>query len=225
MRVLSVPNFVDLQVSSTIELEHVDIGDSVPASLERLDPIARARDLSARWRALKRLAEQGQHHYYTALFARNEMRAREPLDRQQRPVAALIGRWYGLLSDYGLSLWRPWAWWFASLVLFAMLYAGAAHPELVGPELVACVPGFGVMGPLQETAAEVYGLAKRTSFLAQVPVEPHVLRGDDFASPLHQLFRDGLPCWVIVAVTAQTLISGLLAFLFGLAVRNHFRVR
>ncbi len=184
-----------------------------------------AAELAARWRALKRLAEQARHHYYTALFARNEMRARAPLDRRQRPLAWLLGRIYGLLSDYGLSLWRPWAWWFAALVIFAMGYARAAHPGLRPAELVACIPGFAVRAPLDEAANEVCTTALAASFFAQAPVVPRLWQIGETGSPFLTLFGPDIPGWVPVAGTLQTLISATLLFFFLLAVRNHFRIR
>ncbi|GBD40937.1 hypothetical protein HRbin39_00309 [bacterium HR39] len=209
---------MDLQASSTIELEYVDIGDSVPASLERLDPIARARDLSARWRALKRLAEQGRHHYYTALFARNEMRAREPLDRQQRPVAALIGRWYGLLSDYGLSLWRPWAWWGGTLAIcFALFWAFHVLFLPLGHPIFACHSDSELTG-FSPWSALLLSLRQGSVFgnLASLP-------GTGWITEC--LYGKHLPGIVMVLAGLQTAFSALLLFLFGLAVRNHFRVR
>lgn len=210
-----VPDFVGMHVDGPVELDLVEIGEEPPEDVRNLPPRQRAAELTARWRALKRLAEQGHHHYYTALFARNEMRARELLDREQRPLAAWLGRVYGALSDYGLSLWRPWAWWLLTLLVATLAYWDGHVRALGVPPFTACAgsgPGNAFWSSL------LFALRQGSVFgnLASIPGSEWVV---------DCLYGERVPAAIIVFAGLQSAVSAVLLFLFLLAVRNHFRIR
>lgn len=209
-----VPDFVGMHVDGPVDLDLVDIDETEPQELRGLDPRERAAELAARWRALKRLAEQGRHHWYTALYARNENRARAPLDRDQRPLAALLGRIYGALSDYGLSLWRPWAWWGAFLLLGTLLYWDA-HLRMAASPGFACGDG----GPVNAFWSALLLALRQGSVLGNLAGLP----GSEWITAC--LYGSRVPAPVVLLAGVQSAVSAVLLFLFLLAVRNHFRVR
>ncbi len=209
-----VPDFVGMHVDGPVELDFVEIGEEPPEDVRKLPPRERAAELTARWRALKRLAEQGRHHYYTALFARNETRAREPLDREQRPLAARVGRIYGALSDYGLSLWRPWAWWSGAVVVCAVLYWVAYWLSWDHAPFLGCIADEG----------STVGAALWRS-LRSALVFGGAFTAADFDWARACLFGASEPWPVTLLGIVQSVFSAVLLFLFLLAVRNHFRIR
>lgn len=210
-----VPDFVGMHVDGPVELDLVEIGEEPPEDVRKLPPRERAAELTARWRALKRLAEQGRHHYYTALFARNETRAREPLDREQRPLAARVGRIYGALSDYGLSLWRPWAWWLFTLAIATLTHWDGHIRKFGTPPFTTCL---GVEDGNAFWSAVMFALRQGSVFgnLASIPGSEWVV---------DCLYGEHVPAAIILLAGLQSAFSAVLLFLFLLAVRNHFRIR
>ena len=207
-----LPDFVQAHFKEPPDLDLITIG--------REAPDVPAEELTARWRALKRMAAQTGHHYYTALFAAEETKARRPIDRTQRFSAWVVGWLYQWLSNFGLSIWRPLAWWTASLFLFAVVYNGASPKLFANPtnsricqlfDGTAWITGkFG--------AALTYSLKKALVVGGLAKVE-----GLDGLGSC--LFGDPIPLPVIFTGIFQTAFSGLLILLFILAVRNHMRAR
>ena len=72
------------------------------------------RDLSARWRALKRLAVQGHDHMHELEFFQNELKTRRWSTDRPWHAVFWFGLFYGWLSDFGRSIVRPLFWWAAS---------------------------------------------------------------------------------------------------------------
>ncbi|MEM1378378.1 MAG: hypothetical protein AAGG69_13415 [Pseudomonadota bacterium] len=108
------------------------------------------------------------------------------------------------LSDYGRSEMRVLAWLGVTIVAFAWIYASVKRTTVEGWDLV--------------TASITYSLSQTLAFL---PVSrtsrldyADILFGENAALPLS----------VVWIASAQNLISVLLLFLFGLALRNRFRV-
>jgi len=91
----------------------------------------------AYYRALKRLAIQAHDHDNEMSFFAGEMRARRHVLDFPGPFkkgfASCIRYWAGVLyeitSDFGRSLWRPFAWWMALFLLSASLYHSNAAPK------------------------------------------------------------------------------------------------
>jgi Pentapeptide repeats (9 copies) len=130
--------------------------------------------------------------------------------REQQCRRVVLGRWaglpiatYGFLSDYGRSYLRP------LLLLVATVFLGtfsfAAH--LVG----YWTPALSDMGHTRQAIglsfANTFGVLNiRKDF-----IDPGML--------LH------LPDWLKVVSTIQTIIGLVLLFLFGLGIRNRFRMK
>lgn len=181
-------------------------------------------DLSARWRALKRLAVQGHDHMHELEFFKNEMKTRRWSTDRPWHAVFWFGLFYGWISDFGRSIVRPVVWWTASAYVFALLYLGAA----VAPPL-QCLAGSG--DPWQAAlwisvrkALLFFGLDssdKLTEYYACLyGVIPPAASGQLPAS-----FRLDVPDIVIILGIAQHIISAVLLFLLLLAIRNHFRIK
>ncbi len=207
-------------------------------------------DLSARWRALKRLAVQGHDHEREQAFFKGELKARRwTTDKPWHAVFwfALLYQW---LSDFGRSMVRPLLWWGAGVLGFAGLYLGR-HPALAGNLLsgfdwavkrVTELPGSAapplscMAGPGDPWSAAI-GLSLRKGLL---------FAGLDSTDKLNQIygclygiytdktvvtgqlpnaFSPVIPDAVAFFGLAQLLFSAVLIFLFLLAVRNHFRIK
>jgi hypothetical protein len=210
-----VPDFVGMHVDGPVELDVVEIGEELPEDVRKLPERERSAELTARWRALKRLAEQSRHQYYTALFARNETLARQTLDSEQRPLAAWLGRIYGTLSDYGLSLWRPWAWWLLTLLVATLVYWDGHTRELAAQPFTACADG----RPGNAFWLALLFALRQGSVLGNLASIP----GSEWV--VDCLYGGRVPAAIIVFTGLQSAFSAVLLFFFLLAVRNHFRIR
>jgi hypothetical protein len=78
--------------------------------------------LSARYRYLRKLAQEGRDHDRELRFFADEFRSRRwREDKPWRP-AFLFGFLYDLFSKFGRSVWRPLFWWCATTLGFAIYY-------------------------------------------------------------------------------------------------------
>ncbi len=212
VRFCQIPDFVQAHFREPPDLDLIEIGREAPE--------VPAEELTARWRALKRMAAQTGHHYYTALFAAEETKARRPIDRHQRFGAWVVGWLYQWLSNFGLSMWRPLVWWAASLLLFAVVYNGTS------PKLFFDVTNGRICQLFDGTAwitgkfgaALTYSLKKALVVGGLAKVEGL----DDLGACL---FGEPIPLGVVFTGIFQTAFSGLLILLFVLAIRNHMRAR
>lgn len=159
-RFLVVPSFVQAHFAEAPRLDNSLFG-SRHLQLKRLwgrnrakDKTANTPDVSAQWRALKRLAIQGHDHEREQTFFAEELRSLRGTTDWLLPrlwnFFSRDGRvwpgggryWFGLLyqafSDFGRSLMRPLLWWCGGIIVFALAYldrhfAASAYPtDLVG---------------------------------------------------------------------------------------------
>ena len=158
-----------------------------------------------RWRALKRLAEQGKDHVSERRFLKEEVIARRGITDKWWNASFWFGVFYQLLSNFGLSLSRP-------LIAWLMVLSG-----------FACTYAYGSDGPWQ--TAFLLSLHKSlpalSSFSGGLPGLYARLYGVASCDP----FRPIIPDSVAVLGMMQTLFSAVMIFLFLLAVRNRFRVK
>ena len=230
-----------------------------------------ARDLFARWRALKRLTIQAYDTDRELAFNAKEIQAERAASRWPFPVApddwklwprSSSGFLYWLFSDYGRSLVRPVGFWLAAILIFAAVYL--SQTEVMQRDLVLqdawwwssaaqtghyavanTVPCF-TAPPAQANETTVGGLSEKLRSQTNARAEAlHlafrnafvVLDGGSDAS--HRMYGClyGLelyaaqspvpivPSAVSTASAIQKLISGVLIFLFGLALRNMLKVK
>jgi len=129
-----VPDFIQATFAAPPRLDdcRIEPRRNSPTSLAAVKAIFSADpELSARWRALKKLAIEAHDHDRELAFFKGELQSRRwTADPPWRPMF-WFGLFYEWLSDYGRSVFRPLAWWAVAIALFAGLYVGET-PTLAG---------------------------------------------------------------------------------------------
>lgn len=209
-------------------------------------------DLTARWRALKRIAVQGHDHMHELEFFGRELKSRRWSTDRPWHLAFWFGLVYGLVSGFGRSIFRPLFLWAVSPFVIAPLYL-CAHFHYRG----LSVSSFGwtidrfVLQPLGAGKAETFhclvgageawqaalGISARKAllFFGQDASDKLELNYaclfnvvTQHAAPSGKLpssFHLDVPYSVILLGAAQHIITAVLLFLLLLAIRNHFRIK
>ncbi len=180
-------------------------------------------NLTARYRALKRMAIQAHDHKNEQNFFAAELKSMRdvPWFTWQGWWWRQLGRVYEILSDFGRSFFRPIWWWGVSVLFFAHIYlslrthgesecivgVGKAVWAGIGLSFLQGLFPFGsVSGNRDVLHACLYGV--------------HPQYGAEGARPVPMI-----PQWLIAVEAIQTLFSLLLIFLLLLSIRAHFRVK
>jgi hypothetical protein len=171
------------------------------------------------FRALKRLAVQGHDHLREAEFHAGEMKARR--GTSDKPFGPNAGAyWFGLLyqatSNFGRSLVRPVAWLAGLLPAFAGLYWALATESEARCSAVTAAAYLSFRKGIALTSLEANEKLKQAYAC---------LYGTSSASPGQATVVPVIPNLVEALTVLQTILSGVLLFLFALALRNHFRIR
>ena len=268
-----VPDFIQAHFEEAPRLDNMQVAR--PLGLDLLSE-RQARDICARWRALKRLATQANDTDRELEFNAREIRAELSMSHWLIPVRLLDGKkwleavrscfgWlYGFFSDYGRSLFRPFLAWAIGIALFAAFYLSQTEDMRRQLELqdVSYVLAAGEAGsyalshfvpcfalgekPADPNQTRVDGLSEKVRSQTNARAEALnlafrnafvVLDGGNDAS--HRMYgclyglelyggQDAVPIVpraVSAASAIQKLISGVLIFLFGLALRNMLKVK
>lgn len=251
---LQVPSFIQANFTQAPRLDELVVPSSASATnfIEQL--LERDKSLEARWRSLKRLAEEAKDQSREQEFFKGELKARRwSIDWPWHPVFwfALA---YEVLSGFGRSFLRPVFWLLVVIAVFFCLYL-EAHPTLADRnesgfdwvwvhaasvyenksiesiEQVVCeVP---VSGSDAVTAAFSLSVRNTLPFaglggpekLNQVYRCLYGVEGTKSAGFPETRMTPRIPDRVAFYGMAQTLISAVLIFLFLLALRNHFRIK
>ncbi|WP_411727636.1 pentapeptide repeat-containing protein [Methyloglobulus sp.] len=164
-------------------------------------------DTAARaYRTLKLAFAQQQATHEEQRFFRLEMDEEAARASRSQRWLFVVYKW---VSDYGFSLSRPTFWWLVFMLLFSLIYSLLA--------------GFTLCMPCQADCHIRYDLLQFT-LLQALPL-PGL---DKWSDSLRQgLFpKEGWgSVWIIVAVMIHKAISLLAVFLFGLALRNLFKMK
>ena len=169
----------------------------------------------ARYRALRRLAVLGHDHDSEAWAFKGETRAKRGTEHKWHHAAFWYGVAYDALSDFGRSLSRPLAVWFASVIVFATIYftnAGVRAAEWFQPCSGNDVP--------KALRAFIFSTANALPFIGSNCAEEARAFYTCVGVPLEQV-----SAWSPIIQMGQTLWSTVLIFLFLLAVRNQFRIK
>jgi hypothetical protein len=196
------------------------------------------RDLSARWRALKRLAVQGHDHMHELEFFQNELKTRRWI--MDRPWHAVFwfGLFYGWFSGFGRSILRPLIWGAVNALAFAPLYLGAHFDrveELISAsggtvaQSLGCLAGSGepwqaALWISARKALLFFGLDSSDKLTQHYACLYGVIPPTTSSKLPSGVYLD-VPDSVIALGVAQHIISAVLLFLLLLAIRNHFRIR
>jgi hypothetical protein len=163
-----------------------------------------------------------------------------------------FGLGFGALSDFGRSLWRPFLSWVALMLLCAVFFLGERDDTSAARNALAPTGFFGTVTayvttthdalsnppaclvkgrkPFASTNAvtEAFLLSLKNALVLNIGSTESARRA---LGCLYGLEQDGdpqyvsVPTFVSVVSTAQALASGLLIFLFVLAVRNLLRLK
>ena len=221
-RCRKVPNFIQAHFPEASRLDDIE----VPTVTDIAKGTREQRlHLTARYRALKRLAIQGHDHDRELQFFADEMRSQ--LDERWKLKSVLIAL-YGHFSDFGRSILRPAAWWSVLFLLFGGIYYLGHRGWLLDGWHSACVSGDG--SPLLN--AIYLSLRKGLIFpgLSQTgkidQVNACLFGFQTFATEdgVRRVVPD-IPLEVAFLGMAQTLLSGILIFLVLLVFRNRFRIK
>lgn len=172
--------------------------------------------LTSRYRALRRLANQGHDHENEAKAFKGEIRSKRGISHKIWHAAFWFGAFYDAISDFGRSMTRPFYLWLLSIPLF--MWAYLAHAGKVSVALTACYDG---------TSTWLKSLLfSLKSALLFVPWDREQIRSA-YACLYPQLKGPevGAPTAHAFIQAAQSVWSALLIFLFILAVRNQFRIK
>lgn len=185
---------------------------------------ARLLEIVNCFRVLTALAKEIDANDLAFIFHKEELRAkyRLPIGNGVGRPEAFIGRWYGLLSDYGDSFVRPILWLLASLCAFSIFYGSKVPDQLnrveaaIGVSLgmqfrpfAALDPGFGRLGDAAATQACETEL-KGAGPLSTTCMYYHL--ATDHGAELK------------AASFSQTLLSVAFLFLIALGLRRKYQV-
>ena len=134
-------------------------------------------------------------------FHRQEMRCKRQMAIDEKKAVRWLYMLYACCADYGISIWRPLAAMGVLITLGAALFSFHTGMQGTPPAGSTFWRGMG------------WGLANMVPFTG-------------FARTYFELdFYRGLPVWLKIYAGAQTLAAIPLLFLFGLGLRNTFRLR
>ncbi len=222
--------FLDLQFTDTAkaipcDFRQVDfhlppLMDSFPSDLSKFIQTNTGKkrdkdfyqDCEAKFRALKQLAEGNNHHQKALEFYGCELYCQRRATNGARNPKNWASYFYGWLSDYGLSLLRPFILWLAVM--------------LGGIGLQAINDGKISFSPTVSVNCErviFYAVPSMPPFVSKPLYQKevrHRLYPKDAEKPAGQLppFNRGVRFF-------QTLTTFIALFLLGLALRNRFKIR
>ncbi|MFO1145798.1 MAG: pentapeptide repeat-containing protein [Rhodospirillales bacterium] len=249
-----VPNFIQAHFSEAPRLDHVsipEVGGIARFLLPMLSGIDADPDLSARYRALKRLAIEAHDQARELDYSANELKAlrghpdsllpcplnllRKDKHGKRLPLwpGGTLGTaryWFGLgyeaLSNFGRSMVLPLVWWGVATVGFAWAYLAHA---VAGVKCAAggsdSTPWSAALGLSIRKALPFAGIASSEK-LSQIYACLYGIHGQaGRLTGLPDRFTPVIPDAVDYLGMGQLVLSILLLFLFLLAVRSHFRIR
>ena len=250
-----VPDFLSAKFAEPVLLDNVQLAAGIePGGLLRsifgglLLWITGGFDaaLSAKYRALKRLAIQSDDHRNEQIFFRGELRGRRYNEDKPWHPAFWVGILYEVASDFGRSILRPILLLFALSLVSSWFYLGRhtladvspraqlqarflSHlPDRTGALFAAAQPAQALsckQGKGDPAAAAVLLAIRQSSVIGALDSSKNAqiytcLYGTD-GDPKAPVVPGAVVLWGI----GQTLLSAALWFLFLLALRNQFKIK
>jgi hypothetical protein len=209
-----LPSFIQANFKEAPRLDNIMLGSEVaPGGFWRSLFVRSTKDVSSKYRALKRLAIQGHDHEREYQFFRGELRSRRTSEDKWWYSRYWIGILYDLVSDFGRSVWRPVLVWFLWTAALAELYAISA----TSPAAARCSQPFW----------EGLYLAVRNGFPLSGSKDQRIVDGYSCLYKVSLVSGNALeiPVWISYAELLHALGSVVLIFLTALALRNQFRIR
>ncbi|MEL6947323.1 MAG: pentapeptide repeat-containing protein [Pseudomonadota bacterium] len=173
----------------------------------------------ARYRALKAMAEQANDHEKAGEFFAYEMMAKRGVETTSF-AGLFVNSVYRSLSGYGQDYVRPLIWMVVSFFVFFFGYLTIAVETTKPADRSKFIEYSPFAASL--SASNTVPLLGSLFRFASVPKD-HVSAYD---RRYNELKKAGLPVdWIVRLSVLQSIIGGILLFLFLLALRNRFRLR
>lgn len=167
------------------------------------------------FRTIKLAMHAHQAHEAALVFFGLEMQARAY--REKNRLVKWAYRCYGIVSNYGHSVRRPFKW--LLLLILASIPITAIIVE--SPAITQCLVGTAQCTYSEHRARAIMELALTQS----VPLAPAL---KDAAADAYRTLMSSAPLWQVVLyfgfAVAQAILSVFLVFLIGLGFRNRFRL-
>jgi len=210
-----VPDFTEAHFDEAPLLDTPELVRDDPSALE-----GKGQGVPARWRALRRLAIQGHDHERELEFLKGEIISRRGFQDKRTHFRYWAGRVYEIVSDFGRSIRLPFFYLIASFLVFAVTYLvlSWASELRAFDDAVACVDGSGD----RLSSALAWSINNAVPF-AGAEFSP---RTEHLYKCLYGAASDTIVPHLVAAVgVVQFFISSIFIFLFGLGVRNRFRIK
>jgi uncharacterized protein YjbI with pentapeptide repeats len=177
------------------------------------------KELTARYRHIKRLAVSGFDYEREQIAFKSELRSRRwVIDKWDGP-SVWLGLIYDAVSDCGRSIWQPFATWAALAVWFAAFYYSRLNvpspPDSLARRCGDAEPMLQALFLSIKNGLVVFG-GTRDARVNQAYLCLYGGEGSQANIPLSVTYAETL---------LQTPISAVLLFLFLLAVRNQFKIK
>lgn len=247
----TTPSFIEAKFHKPPRLDNIVIKTQPAKEIPEQDPrpwwakrflVAPDKDEHARFRELRAMAADGNDHVNALRFNAREIIARRfwvdkpyPLEEEDtwencHAARYWLGWLYGVFSDYGRSIVRPLMWEVGLVGFFAVVFLTLAVAEegpRPGERWNACHASY--LGDEQKKnqktnrLTEAIALSKRNVlFIGRADTARRTY------GCLYGLENEGrsgrVPPWVGFLSSAQSILSAILLFLAGLAIRNMFRI-
>ena len=252
-----VPDFLSAKFAEPVLLDNIQLAGSIqPGGLlgsifarvfvwifGTLDP-----ELSAKYRALKRLAIQSDDHRNEQIFFRGELRARRYNEDKPGHPAFLFGIFYELAADFGHSISRPVLWLLVLSLVSSWFYLRQHAAADISPcahlqaRILSYLPGrVQALYPALQTETLPtlpckHGDGDAAEAALLVAFRQSSVFGTFDSTKSTQIYAclygwDGelrtplVPGGVMLWGTLQAVLSAALWFLFLLALRNQFKIK
>jgi hypothetical protein len=193
------------------------------------------QDITARWRALRRLAVQAHDHERELVFLAEEIKSLRGIQdwvlpnplifRAGEPIcwpgggrywAGLFYQWF---SNFGRSMLRPFLWWVIITTVFAFYFYYLSDKSL---SITCCSGSDPVTAALYLSISNAFVISISGLGRSEKLTQSYAcLYGSSGEDKLAAAMLDA----AVFASIAQTILSAGLIFLFLLALRNYFRIK
>ncbi|MBO6807459.1 pentapeptide repeat-containing protein [Thalassospira sp.] len=212
---LYVPDFRQMHCSEAPLFDEIIIKHGKYKKIKKppFESTASQLSISAKYRALKRLAIQGHDHKHEVEFFAEELRSKRLMIYKPTDPNWWLSHCFENLSNYGQSIVVPLLWWLLTVAVSALMYIATTTP-LDALRSNRCVEGAG------SQINSAYQLAFSKGLLI-----PSLSDRTIITQAYNCLYGDIVPGIVSVISGIQSLASTILIFLFILGLRNRFKLK
>ncbi len=198
------------------------------ASIQIISDKSEHFDAITCWRALRKVAELGLDGENEKGFFVKEIKE---LQKKRGVLSAysILGYFYECLSDFGQSITRPLIWLVVSILLFSFVYLipNISLDEFTkNPFSCKCYYGEGnkARSSLSISLNSALPLGILSSDDTQKAEQICLFGAKQSSIKEHESMLPDISLWLQLTSKIQTIFSSILLFLFGLAIRNKFRI-